>query len=157
MKNRFIGNIEIPKKSGLRNSLNECYTLLKIWPEINYTTLSMHELAVSGYITNKNDLISMLLAEKKILFYLQQTNHQSWVDILHTKNGFGHDDLVIKYSDVYTRKDGWKNLFGITEKEIDLLKLSVEDVCYISLRLQMVFQSLGKKFCFTMLFNLTLN
>jgi hypothetical protein len=109
-----------------------------MWPEINYKTMTMMDLAVSGFITNKTDLISMLLAEKKMLFYLQTTNHKAWVDILYTKNGFGCEGISIKYSDIYTRKDGWKNLIGITQDEIDSLKLSVEDVCYISVRLQMI-------------------
>lgn len=102
----IIGNrIEVPKTHGLKTSFNECYTLFKMWPEVNYKTMSIHELAVSGFITNKMDLISMLLAEKKLLFFLQTTKHESndWIEILHHGKGFGYGGLVIKYSDIFSR------------------------------------------------------
>jgi hypothetical protein len=136
-----IGNerthIQIPKIfKDEKRAYNKAYSLLRVWPEVDFRKETLTNLMKQGYITKFQDIIALLVLEKKLYSLLQGTNVPLWIETIH--DGFKSGNDILRCSDIFSSKKGW-NLEGgyckLSSSDIDFFGLTPEDVCYISLRL----------------------
>jgi hypothetical protein len=119
----------------------KAFSILRAWPEVNHEPISLEDLVKNGYITNIKDILKFLILEKKLFYWISNTNAELW--IYEVDSGFKskYNDVLLRCSSIYSLKTGWNLDISpfLSIKFIEELNIDPETACYIYIRLNDLF------------------